>query len=243
MKTPHRTAAPIALALLLASLAPAPAWAQTAAKPGSPGATKSFGNGKAGGKLLTRDELRACMKMEADMKSGGDTLERDKAELEQQKAALQQDGEALKSAKDEVMRKRQEAGAGFRAKAEAHAQRVQEFNRKTAELAEVEKQSHLSANRAQRMRRELEAEQAQIKSDDDALRKEMDALNRGNADEANALNARVAQYEQSVRSWNERNDAFTARVNQRRAAEDRWSAECADRPYAQNDETAIQQGR
>jgi hypothetical protein len=96
MMTPRRTAAPIALALCLAWPL-ATAQTTTPAKPAKPGATKSFGGSKPGGKLLTRDELRACMKMQADMKSGGATLERDKAELQREKAELQQAGEALKA--------------------------------------------------------------------------------------------------------------------------------------------------
>jgi chromosome segregation ATPase len=241
MKTPRRTAAPIALALCLAWPL-VQAQTTTPAKPAKPGATKSFGGSKPGGKLLTRDELRACMKMQADMKSGGATLERDKAELQREKAELQQAGEALKADKDTLERTRTEATAAFKAKADAHAQRISDFNAKNAELTEMEKKES-RGNRADRMRRDMEKEHADLKKADEVLRTEMDALNRSNADGANALNARVAAHEQKVREWNERNDAFTTRVNSRQSVDDRWMANCADRRYDELDEIAIEQGR
>jgi len=244
MNTLHRKAAPIASALVITLLlAGPPAQAQTSpAKPATPGTTKSFGGGKPGGKLLTRDELRACMQMQADMKSGGATLERDKAELQREKAALQQAGEALKAEKEALERSRQEVSAAFKAKADAHAERIAEFNRKNAELTEIEKKEN-RGNRAERMRRDMEKEHKELKSADEALRTEMDALNRSNAEAATALNAKAAAHEQNVRNWNDRNDAFTTRVSDHRNVDDRWSSNCADRRYDELDEIAIKQGR
>jgi hypothetical protein len=46
-----------------------------------------------------------------------------------------------------------------------------------------------------------------------------------------------------VRAWNERNDAFTARVQGHRSTDDRWLAQCADRRYDELDEIAIRQGK
>jgi DNA repair exonuclease SbcCD ATPase subunit len=221
--------------------ATAPAQAQTAA-PAAKGAAKSFGGNASGGKLLTRDELRACMKMQAEMKAGTAGLERDKSELQREKDALQQEGAALKAEREALERKRTEVAAAFKAKAEGHAQRVEAFNRRAAELAELNKERG-AGSRVELLRRELEQEQSGLKTADEALRQEMNELNRTNAQEAEALNARAAGHEQKVRSWNERNDAFTARVNDRGGIDERWKASCADRRYDELDEIAIEQGR
>jgi chromosome segregation ATPase len=223
-------------------MAPASAQTTPAAKPATAGAAKSFGGSATGGKLLTRDELRACMKMQADMKAGTAGLEADKAGLQREKEALQQEGAALKTEREAFERKRQEMAAAFKTKAESHAQRVESFNRKAAELSELNKERG-AGSRVELMRRELEQEQSGLKTADDALRQEMDALNRANAQEGNALNARAADYEQKVRNWNERNDAFTVRVNDRGGIDERWKANCADRRYDELDEIAIEQGR
>jgi hypothetical protein len=236
MKYTPRKAALIALAL---------AWplahAQSPSKPASPApATKSFG-GKPGSKLLTREELRACLALREQVKASGPELERDKAELQREKAALQEAGDALKTEREAQERSRQEATSAFRAKGDAHAQRIDAFNARAAELAELEKQGR--GNRAERLRKALESEHADLKKSEEALQVEMNALNKANADSATTLNARIAEHEQNVRAWNERNDAFTARVQGHRSTDDRWLAQCADRRYDELDEIAIRQGK
>jgi chromosome segregation ATPase len=230
------TAALVALAL---------AWplAHAQSQPSKPaaGATKSFGGGKPGGKLLTRDELRACMTLQKQMQTRASDLEGQKAPLQQEKAALAQEAETLKVDREALERNRQATVAPFQAKADAHGQRIEVFNKKSAELAALEKQGSLG--KSEKLRNQLEADQAELKKNEEALRAEMEALNKANADAASAMNARIAEHEQKVRSWNERNDALTARIEEHRTSDERWASQCADRRYDELDEIAIKQGK
>ncbi|MEN9544504.1 MAG: hypothetical protein RLZZ598_1337 [Pseudomonadota bacterium] len=91
---------------------PAPATKPTAAKPVTtkPVAAKpvptpasapasdeilSFGKGTPTGPLLTRDQLRACLKVQADIKASGGTLRTEKAELGTISADLEKTEAAL----------------------------------------------------------------------------------------------------------------------------------------------------
>ena len=234
MKSFPRTAALLALAL---------AWPLAHAQAAA-GTTKSFGTGKAGDKILTREELRACFAMQEQLKGRGPELEREKAQLQQEKTSLAQAGEALKAEKDTLERTREQSAAPFRAKADEHGRRIADFNRKAAELAELEK-SKRQSDRAERerVRQAHDAERAQLETQEAALRTEMDTLNKANADAAGSMNARITEHEQKVRDWNTRNDAFTARVDGQRTADDRFKSECASRRYREDDEIAIRQGK
>jgi DNA repair exonuclease SbcCD ATPase subunit len=236
MKYTARSAALVALAL---------AWplahAQSPSKPPAAGATKTFGAGKPGGKLLTRDELRACMALQKQMQTQASDLEAQKAPLQQEKVALQQAGDALAADREALERNRQATAAPFQAKADAHGQRIEAFNKKSAELAALEKQGSLG--KSEKLRGQLETEQSELRKNEEALRAEMDALNKTNADAASAMNARVAEHEQKVRAWNQRNDALTASIESHRTSDDRWASQCSDRRYDELDEIAIRQGR
>ena len=235
MKYTARSAALVALAL---------AWpmahAQSPSKPPAP-ATKSFGGGKPGGKLLTRDELRACMALQKQMQTRASDLESQKAPLQQEKAALKQAGDALAADREALERNRQATAAPFQAKADAHGQRIEAFNQKSAELAALEKLG--SRGKSEKLRNQLETDQVELKKNEEALRAEMDALNKANADAVTAMNARIAEHEQKVRAWNERNDALTASIEAHRTSDDRWASQCADRRYDELDEIAIKQGK
>ena len=238
MKYTVRTAALVALALAWPL---AHAQSQAPSKPPAPGATKSFGGGKPGGKLLTRDELRTCMTLQKQMQTRASDLEGQKAPLQQEKVALAQQADTLKTDREALERNRQATVAPFQAKADAHGQRIEVFNKQMAELAELDKQG--SRGKSEKLRTQLEADQAELKKNEEALRVEMEALNKANADATSAMNARIAEHEQKVRSWNERNDALTARIEEHRTSDDRWASQCADRRYDELDEIAIKQGR
>jgi chromosome segregation ATPase len=236
MKYTARSAALVALALACAS-----AHAQSSSKPPAAGATKSFGGAKPGGKLLTREELRACMTLQKQMQTRASDLEGQKAPLQQEKAALQQAGDALAADRAALEKNREATAAPFKAKADAHGQRIEAFNKKSAELVELEKQGSLG--KSEKLRMQLETDRAELKKNEDALRAEMDALNKTNADAATAMNARIAEHEQKVRAWNARNDALTASIESHRTSDERWASQCADRRYDELDEIAIKQGK
>jgi chromosome segregation ATPase len=78
-----------AAAIIVAAAAPA-AWAQASGK-----ADKSAKADNKGDKIMTRDELRECMKRNDTLKAGTDDLERSRKTLDGEKADLAKERETL----------------------------------------------------------------------------------------------------------------------------------------------------
>jgi hypothetical protein len=222
---------------MAALLALALAWPLTHAQ-----ATKSLGNGKPGGKLLTRDELRACLGGQQDLKARRVEIERERAELDRDKAALLQAGEALKNDREAHQRSTAEQVSAFNAKNAAHGERVAALGQRIAALAELQKQRD-KRDEAQRERETLENERQELLKEEDALKAQAKALNQGNADAVAAFNARAAEHDRKVQAWNERNRAAVERAQTWQDENSRWSADCADRRYNEDDEIAIKRGK
>lgn len=199
--------------------------------------TKTLGGkGAPGGKMLTRDELRACMKRLDDVNAAGKDLPPRRAALDAEREELLKSGEALKTMKADVETKLVAVRA-WQDRMRAHAVEIEAFNRKAKALEE--------APRSQR-----EALSKALEVDRDSLNKVRTSL----VDDEARL---VPAYEASVRAYNERalardavvddwnlrnkalNDAGTKLENDRTD----WLNECANRPYREDDEIAIKAGK
>ena len=123
---------PVALALALLA---APAFA--ADKPAS----------KSGGKLLTRDELRACMQQEQGNKARADEIVKFQAELDQGKTAISQEDAALKAAVAGVNPDDEAAVTALKARAQALDDQIDAYNRRLPQFNDLTQS--LEASRAE----------------------------------------------------------------------------------------------
>ena len=220
-------------ACLAAVLLAVPCFAQT-------GATKSLGTGKGSGKLLTREELRACLDQQkalgsrkTTLQAQNDTLERDRAQFERDEAALVADREAIDK---------------FKASAEDLNRRSQALTEQVADYNERVRKfqaqgSSISGPAAERQQQALERDKAAL----DKTAKELDAERAGFAPKAEALstayNTRVEQRNRAADDWNARNAQFKRDSQAFDAELQAWRADCEGRPYREDDEKAIQAGR
>lgn len=228
----NRRLSSLTLGCLMAALA-LPTLAQTAPKTGSLG-----GGAGSGGPLLTRDELRACMK--------------EQVTLAQRRSAYEAKTAQLKADKDALMGESQ-AVTGDLSQARQGAAKVDEINARAAEIAKkvdewnVRWKEFEAANRSgptgERMRKQLVEEQralAKESADLDAQRKGMGGSTVATASQANArseaLNARIT-------AWNQRNAALVKEGEDLAQERDLWASECGNRRYREDDETAIKQGK
>ncbi len=106
----------LAAALCLASTTPA-AHAQA-------GAARSFGQGKAGGPLLSRAELRACFAQQDRIRAQNETAARERELLDKERTELVQQGNALKEQLAALDRTSQEAVDKYNAQAVQRDQRI-----------------------------------------------------------------------------------------------------------------------
>lgn len=216
-----------ALAVLLAL----PATALAQAKTGS------LGGGAGAGPVMTRDELRACLKSQ-------DTLKQRVADYEAQKTALDRDKAAITAESQKLGVDKGSAAAdaskidAVNARQTDLSRRIEDWNTRFAEFEKAGRSGPI----ADRQRRRLLEEQNAMEREAQALeaeRKGLSGVGAGVADmnAANeALNARIT-------AWNQRNKTLAALSEDLAQERDLWAGECGSRRYREDDEIAIKQGK
>jgi uncharacterized protein (DUF3084 family) len=213
-------------ALVAATLLATPALAQ-----------KSLGGGSGSGPVMTRDELRACLKQQDTLKTRVADYDQQRASLDKERADILQARQAIDAERGGV-----QADAGrineLNARAADVAARITEWNTRWQDFERLGR----GGPTADRQRRQLLNEQKELNAANAAIDKEREGLSGvgGNAKEINvkldALNARTV-------AWNDRQKVVLKMGEDVTQARDLWAAECGSRRYREDDEIAIQQGK
>ena len=190
------------------------------------GTAKSLSGGAGTGSIMTREELRACLKQQTTLAARRDQLEQDRATLEKDRAAILAENDALNKEKGQIG---QDGGvvAAINARQKALSDRIADWN---ARMQAFEKENR-SGPFADRERRRLVAEQKEIEAENRALEGNRTDLGSASPESVKAYNERAAAQEKRTIEWNARNQRL-AEVSQK-LADDRefWGAECGNRRY------------
>ena len=242
LQAPPKAHRPVSLALLacagvasLMFMLPAPAQQPPKAEPG----TASLGGGPATGRLLTKDELRACMARQTGINTRRNELEAQRAASDREKLALQQEADALKAEREKIDRAR-DAIADVNARTKALNDQVAVFNERAKAVADAKR----SGAAADRERAELQREQETLAKAGQAIEADRNAIAKTGVEETvRAFNARVVALDRNSADWNARQqkltDASQALADERQL----WLTECGNRRYREDDEKAIQRGQ
>lgn len=253
----HIDARRMALALGLSSaltfLAQGPVLAQTApakAKPATTAPTKpapeKAGEGKTlslsgkdtNGKLLTRDELRACLKQREALTGRLNELDAARTNTNQEREGLSQGQAALKSDRDNLggmktavdeLNTRTKA---FQVEVEAWNKRVADFTESKASGAAADKQRTEINEQGEVLRKR----QLELTSDRSST------LARGE-EQIKVFNARAAAVDAKVADWNERNRKLNNDGEALQLERQTWVTDCGDRRYREDDEKAVLSGK
>jgi chromosome segregation ATPase len=231
----------IATSLVLA-LAASPTAAQTApTKPGAKPATKAAtstlgGKAPAGGKLMTRDELRTCLKRLDEIKQSGKDIEAQRPALDRERDELKASGEVLKAERAEVDRLLASVRA-WETKMRAHAVEVESFNKRSAAVKDA------PSDDQEKLVEELKRERDQLQKSRDALAAEEVSVVPVYKATTKAYNERAVARDAKVTDWNKRNTAAVDASMKQQEAHALWLNECANRPYLEDDELAIKAGK
>ncbi|MES2960150.1 MAG: hypothetical protein V4792_18325 [Pseudomonadota bacterium] len=236
MKIPHLLTHGAACSLL--AMAASLALAQTApTKPAIKAVNKTLSGKTAGaGKLMTRDELRTCMRRSDDLNASAKAIESQRPVLDGERDALKQSGEILVAERAEVDRRL----AGVReweGKMRLHGAEIEAFNKRSAGINELPRKQQ------EQLAEELKVDRERLEKTRLALGVEEAQLVPAYQASAKTYNERAVARDAKVTAWNARNAAaLDASVKQQ---EDRalWLNECANRPYLEDDETAIKAGK
>jgi len=225
-------------ASLLLAFATSLAVAQTAAaKPGAKAAGKTLGGKSAGsGKLMTRDELRVCLKRLDDLNQSVKELDALRPVLDRERDELKASGEALKSERAELDRQLLPIRE-WETKVRAQATDIEAFNKRNDALAEAPR------NQREKLAQELVIERERLEKAREALAAEEAKLVPAYRASVAAHNERIPARDAKVNDWNARNAAAVDASVKHQDARALWLSECANRPYNEDDEKAIKAGK
>lgn len=191
-----------------------------------------------GDRVMTRDELRTCMRLQQSNDSRMDEIDRRQAQLakEREELANAPDPSAgVRAAVQEKLKAVEEADAAYG----AHGKAIEEWNNRMAEFEARAK----DMRNADRRRQVLKQEQFALKATEQQL--------------LAARNEKVAAYEASVKEaneklgqggnrnadWNKRSEALAADEQSVLDSRRKWATECGDRRFREEDEIAIKAGK
>lgn len=166
-------------------------------------------------KLMSREDLRACM-------ISNDELDAENAALKQKDAEVRAERDAVKASKAE----QEKAEAELQARGETLKNDIAAIKAFGAEI---------EGGAAKMEKAELKAKQEEYASRANALQPRIDAFNKERNDrvEANkAFNARVEAHTKALDDFNERVEVLTEKRME-------WKNKCANRSYDEADEIAI----
>jgi uncharacterized protein (DUF3084 family) len=208
-----------------------PVLAQNAPKTGSLGA------GGGSGPVMTREELRTCLKQQAALKQMSETYEANKAQLAADREALLAESKALGGDLGDAQAAAAKVNE-LNERANAVAQRVNDWNERWQAFEKAKRTGPV----ADRQRRQLISEQRELEAENAALDAEREQLG-GAGQGAAEVNARSEALNARTVAWNDRNKALVDEGDKLAQERDLWASECGNRRYREDDEIAIQRGQ
>lgn len=197
---------------------------------------KTLGGNAAVGKMLTREELRTCMKRLDGVNVSTKDLEQRRAALDKEKEDLVKSGDALKAERADVDAKLA-AVRDWEGRMRVHGTEIEAFNQrvKAAEEAPRSKREELA--------KELDAERDRLAKARVPLGEEEARLVPVYQSAVKAYNDKALARDAIVADWNGRNKAINELSLKQEEDRSAWLSECANRPYREDDEIAIKQGK
>lgn len=229
-------ATPLALASWQSPAQTAPKIVIPASPPAKAAGPKTLGGKAPVGKMLTREELRTCLKRLDGVNAGTKDLEQRRVALDKEKDDLVKSGDALKADRADVDTKLA-AVRDWEVRMRAHGAEIETFNQrlKAADEAQRAKREELA--------KEFDAERDRLAKARVPLGEEEARLVPVYQNAVKAYNDKATARDTIVADWNGRNKALNEQSAKQEDERSAWLAECANRPYREDDEIAIKQGK
>lgn len=209
----------------------------TPAKPEAKPAGKTLGGKATGsGKLMTRDELRSCLKRLEGINQATKGIDAARPALDSERDALKVSGEVLK-AERVALDLKLAAVREWEVRVRAHAVEIETFNQRSAAQQEVPR------DQREKALQDLKGEREKLQKTREALAADEAVLVPAYRDSAKTYNERAVARDAKVVDWNQRNTAAADASATQQEARALWLNECANRPYLEDDEIAVKAGK
>ncbi|HMO48236.1 MAG TPA: hypothetical protein PKB14_19700 [Rubrivivax sp.] len=199
--------------------------------------TKSLGAAKGGG-MLSREQLRACLKQQQELAARKPPLQAARGQLEREREQLD-GGEAALNAGREALDKLQESAAGLNRRTQQLSQQIADFNERVRKTQGV----GLSGPAQERQQQALDREKAALDKAAKQLDDERSQLGTQAEQAGRAYNDKVEQRNRAGADWNARNAQFKREWQAFDGELQDWRSGCEGRSYREDDERAILSGR
>lgn len=192
------------------------------------------GKAPANGKVMSFNELRACLMQQEELVSRRTSLEAQREQLEKDRIAVEQETESVKAAR-EVIEKRQDATRAYNERTKAFGVKVADLKRRYQELAD----SGSTGRALERSQASLEKERQALAAEELELKSEADRLSAGMDSMVTSLNARVEAQGSMAAAWNARSRELQAANTAYDDDRQSWRSQCGNRRYREEDEKLI----
>jgi hypothetical protein len=189
--------------------------------------------------IMTRDELRACLTDEANIRGQLEALDKVRAPLEPEKAQLTADQQTLREERNGMEATQKDIADSLNAKFKAFAAKVEASNARVAAFNDAGK----TGSAAERERQALNKERAALETERVALEAEKDDMVAKLKVRVDSFNERAQAVERRVVDWNARNAKVNDDAQAVEAERKDWVANCSNRRYREDDEIAIKAGK
>jgi chromosome segregation ATPase len=206
------------------------------AAPAKSAGPRTLGGKAAVGKMLTRDELRVCLKRLDDVNTASKELEGRRATLDKEKDDLTRSGDALKTERADVEVKLA-AVRDWEGRMRTHGTEIEAFNKRLKDTESAPGKDR------EALGKELEAERERLNKARVPLTDEEARVVPAYQNAVKGYNERAQARDAVVADWNSRNRAINDSAARHEEERSSWLTECANRPYREDDEIAIKRGR
>jgi chromosome segregation ATPase len=189
-----------------------------------------------GDNIMTREELRSCLKQEDAVNARRRDIQARNGTLAGEKEELQRQAEALKG-ENQTIAQRNSAIRDLATRIRDHESRVQSWNQRVAKLDEAPRGDR------ERLQAELEAEKQGLQQSFEALTAENNRLSDGFTEAVAAYNARAQEHGQRLDGWNQRSAALAGEATAEQRQREDWRVACGNRRFREEDEAAIRSGK
>lgn len=189
---------------------------------------------KKGDKIMSKDELRACMTLDQSNETRTDEIEKRHEALSKERDALENKQDDTEPQRAEVDRLLEEVKLAD-AKVAENAALIEDWNGRMAEFAKKAKEMRNAARREQ----VLKQERIKLESANEPLVADRAAKVAAYEKAVESLNQRITQRSSGSVEWNKRYEALRAEEAELNKSKDKWTSECSNRRFRENDEMAI----
>lgn len=203
------------------------------------GKVQSLGNAGAGASIMSREELRACLKDQQDLKTASEAMASQRAALDAERKGLEVENDAIKAERNALAADVETKAKLMNARVAEQSASVNAFNDNMAKL-----------NAAQERGEDVERKRQQLARGGKKLQIDSDAMNAANKVEQDAIAAsdaaikdKFAKLEARIAEWNVRNKQMNPVADAYDDKLQSWKLRCGTRNYRESDERAIRAGK